>query len=63
VDEKDLAAALKITLPQAKDATAVLQLQDYIEPVGNTGKWRVSEQGDLISGANNFAHAMHSFFP
>ena len=49
--EKDLAAALRITLPQAKDATAVLQLQGYIEPVGNTGAWRVSEQGDLVSGA------------
>jgi hypothetical protein len=49
--EKDLATALKISLLQAKEATAALQLQGYIEPVGNTGKWRVSEQGDLVSGA------------
>ncbi len=49
--EKDLATALKISVSQAKEATAVLQLQGYIEPVGNTGKWRVSEQGDLVSGA------------
>ena len=49
--EKDLAAALKITLAQAKEVAAVLQLQGYIEPVGNTGKWSASEQGDLVSGA------------
>jgi hypothetical protein len=49
--EKDLATALKLSPSQAKEATAALQLQGYIEPVGNTGKWRVSEQGDLVSGA------------
>jgi hypothetical protein len=49
--EKDLAKTLKIDLPQAKEAMSVLQLQGYIEPAGNTGKWRVSEQGDLVSGA------------
>lgn len=46
-----MSSALKISLSRAKEATAVLQLQGYIEPVGNTGKWRVSEQGDLVSGA------------
>ena len=51
--ESDLASALKIKLPQAKQAAAVLQLQGYIEPVGNTGKWRVTEQGDLVSGAKS----------
>jgi hypothetical protein len=51
--EKDLANALRISLSQAKEATAVLQLQGYIEPVGNSGKWRVSEQGDLVSGAKS----------
>jgi hypothetical protein len=49
--EKDLANTLKISLSQAKEAAAVLQLQGYIESVGNTGKWRVTEQGDLVSGA------------
>jgi hypothetical protein len=49
--EKDLANTLKITLSQAKEAAAVLQLQGYIEPVGNTGKWRATEQGDVVSGA------------
>ena len=48
--EKELAAALKVPLSQAKDATTILQLQGYIEPIGNTGKWRVSEQGELVSG-------------
>ncbi|HTU48496.1 MAG TPA: hypothetical protein VMF91_25770 [Bryobacteraceae bacterium] len=48
--EKDLAKALKIGLSVAKEATAVLQLQGYIEPVGSTGKWRITQQGDLVSG-------------
>ena len=49
--EKDLAKALKIGLPEAKEALAVLQLQGYIEPAGRTGKWRITEQGDPVSGA------------
>ncbi|MGA8597947.1 MAG: hypothetical protein WB676_24795 [Bryobacteraceae bacterium] len=49
--EKALATTLKLSPSQAKEATAALQLQGYIEPVSNTGKWRVSEQGDLVSGA------------
>jgi hypothetical protein len=49
--EKDLANALRISSSQAKEAVAVLQLQGYIEPVGNTDKWRATEQGDLVSGA------------
>lgn len=48
--EKDLVTALKIGLSEAKEAIAVLQLQGYIEPVGSTGKWRITEQGDLVSG-------------
>jgi|SRR5579875_2193771 len=48
--EKDLAKALKIGLSEAKEATAVLHLQGYIEPVGSTGKWRITQQGDLGSG-------------
>jgi hypothetical protein len=49
--EKDLANALRISLSQAKEAVAVLQLQGYIQPVGNTDKLRATEQGDLVSGA------------
>ena len=49
--EKDLAKILRIGLPQAKEAIAVLQLQGYIQPAGNTGKWRVTEQGEIVSGA------------
>jgi hypothetical protein len=51
--EKDLSMALKIGLPQAKEATVVLQLQGYIEPAGRTGKWRITEQGELVSGARS----------
>src|ERR1700758_2022627 len=49
--EKDLAKILRIGLPQAKEAIAVLQLQSYIQPAGNTAKWRVTEQGEIVSGA------------
>jgi hypothetical protein len=49
--EKDLARALKIGLPESKEAIAALQLQGYVQPVGKTGKWRITEQGDLVSGA------------
>lgn len=51
--EKELANALKVTSSRAKEATAVLQLQGYIEPAGHAGKWRVSEQGQLVSGAKS----------
>lgn len=51
--EKDLAKALKIAVAEAKEAVAVLQLQGYIEAAGRTGKWRVTEQGDLVSGSKS----------
>lgn len=49
--EKDLANTLRIGVQQAKEALAVLQLQGYIEPPGTTGKWRVTEPGEIVSGA------------
>ena len=49
--DKELANTLRVSLPQAKEAIAVLQLQGYIQPAGNTGKWRVTEQGEIVSGA------------
>jgi Carbohydrate-binding module 48 (Isoamylase N-terminal domain)/Alpha amylase, catalytic domain len=49
--EKDLAAALKIGFPEAKEVIAALQLQGYIEPAGHSGKWRITEEGDVVSGA------------
>ncbi len=51
--EKDLAKALKIGLAEAKQAVEVLQLQGYIEPAGRTAKWRVTEEGDLVSGSKS----------
>jgi hypothetical protein len=49
--ETELANTLKIGLPQAKQAIAVLQLQGYIEQVGRTSKWKVTEEGHLVYGA------------
>ncbi len=51
--ERDLAKALKIGLAEAKEAIAVLQLQGYIEPAGHTGKWRITEEGELVAGAKS----------
>jgi hypothetical protein len=49
--EKDLAKILNIGLAPAKEAVTVLQLQGYIESAGNTGKWTVTHQGEIVSGA------------
>lgn len=49
--DKQLANTLRVGLRQAKEAITVLQLQGYIQPAGNTGKWRVTEQGEIVSGA------------
>ena len=51
--EKDLSNTLNINAAQATDALAVLELQGYIEPVGGSGKWRVTEEGELVSGAKS----------
>ena len=51
--ERGLAKSLKIGVPEAKEAITALQLQSYIEPVGQTGKWRITEQGDVVSGAKS----------
>lgn len=48
--EKDVANTLRIGLPPAKEAIAVLELQGYIEPAAKSGKWRVTEQGEIVSG-------------
>jgi hypothetical protein len=49
--EKDLAASLKISASQAKQAMAILELQGYIQPGGHSAKWKLTEQGILVSGA------------
>lgn len=51
--EKELAKALNIGLAEAKEAVAILQLQGYVERAGRTGKWRVTEEGDLVSGSKS----------
>jgi Mn-dependent DtxR family transcriptional regulator len=51
--EKDMAKTLKVGLPEAKQAILVLQLQGYIEPAGQTGKWRITEEGDVVSGSKS----------
>lgn len=49
--ENDLAKTLRVGLAKAKEAVAVLQLQGYLEPAGSTGKWRVTKEGETVSGA------------
>jgi hypothetical protein len=58
--EKDLAQTLNLSSPQAKNAIAVLQLEGYIEPAGSTEKWRITEQGELVSGAKPPRFTRHS---
>jgi len=47
--EKEFTAALKLTAEQAKQTLPVLQLAGYIAPLGH-GKWRTTEQGELVGG-------------
>jgi hypothetical protein len=49
--ENDLARTLRVGLSKAKEAVTVLQLQGYVEPAGSTGKWRVTDEGEIVSGA------------
>ena len=51
--EKDLAKELKIGPSEARQAMTVLQVQGYIEPVGQTGNWRTTEEGDLVCGSKS----------
>jgi hypothetical protein len=51
--ENDLAKTLRVGLPKAKEAIAILQLQGYVEPTGSTSKWRVTEEGEIVSGAKH----------
>src|SRR5690242_15968270 len=47
--EKEFAAVLNLTSEQAKETLPVLELAGYIAPLGN-GKWRTTEQGELVGG-------------
>jgi hypothetical protein len=53
--EKDVSKTLNIGLPEAKpeakEAMAVLDLQGYIQHAADSGEWRVTAQGDVVSGA------------
>jgi hypothetical protein len=49
--ERDIAKALNLSSPEAKQAVAALQLQGYAAPVGRTQKWRTTEEGQTVSGA------------
>jgi DNA-binding IclR family transcriptional regulator len=49
--ERDLAKALNVSSAEAKQATAAMQLQGYIEPIPRTHKWRTTEEGLSVSGA------------
>ena len=59
--EKDLATALKIGSSEAQQAIGALELQGYIQPAGQTGKWRITEEGDLVSGAKAPRFTRQSF--
>jgi hypothetical protein len=47
--EKEFSSALNLTSEQVKQTLPVLQLAGYIEPLGH-GKWRTTEQGELLGG-------------
>ncbi len=47
--DKELAKSLRISLSQARDALGVLQVEGYVESAGKTGKWRITEAGELVA--------------
>ena len=47
--EKEFIAVLNLTAEQARQTLPVLQLAGYIAPLGH-GKWRTTEQGELVGG-------------
>jgi hypothetical protein len=47
--EKEFAAALNLSSEEAKQTLPVLQRAGYIEPLEH-GKWRSTEQGELVGG-------------
>jgi hypothetical protein len=49
--ERDLAKSLNIGVNEARQALAVMQLEGYVAPTGETGKWRTTPQGELVSGS------------
>jgi len=49
--ERDLAKSLNITVSEARQALVVMQLEGYVAPAGETGKWRTTPQGELVSGS------------
>ena len=49
--ERDLAKSLNIAVNEARQALAVMQLEGYVAPAGEAGKWRTTPQGELVSGS------------
>lgn len=47
--EKEFTATLNLAAEQAKETLPVLELAGYIAPLGH-GKWRTTEQGELVGG-------------
>jgi predicted transcriptional regulator len=47
--EKEFASALNVTSEEVKQTLPGLQLAGYIEPLAH-GKWRTTEQGELVGG-------------
>jgi predicted transcriptional regulator len=48
--ERNLAKSLNLSSTEAKQAITAMQLQGYIEPAGQTRKWRTTEEGLTVSG-------------
>lgn len=49
--ERDLAKSLNIAIIEARQALAVMQLEGYVAPAREAGRWRTTPQGELVSGS------------
>jgi hypothetical protein len=49
---KDMADSLRISLSDAKEVIAVLELQGYVKPAGK-GEWMTTLSGETVSGSKH----------
>jgi hypothetical protein len=47
----DVSKTLNVSSAEAKQGTAAMQLQGYVEPIARTQKWRTTQEGLTVSGA------------
>lgn len=48
---RDLATTLNLSIPSAKQALAILEMQGYAKPTGSKNEWMTTPEGEAVSGS------------